>query len=158
EDVCDLFPDRWDAFRFNCHLAYSEKKKSGSAWPPPDPEAIPVIHDRNVLLTTTANGRFVDKAPAMGVQFAGFTWNAKFADLDNDEFVDLYAVNGWFPEKTRESHVFFHNQGGQRFVEKTVESGLGSFLPAGAYTYVDIDNDGDLDIVVAPVMGPILVY
>jgi uncharacterized membrane protein YraQ (UPF0718 family) len=158
EEICDLFPDRWDAFRFNCHAAYSEKKTSGATPPPPDSKAIPTILEQNVLLTSDGDGRFVDKAVAMGVQFAGFTWNAKFADLDNDEFVDLYAVNGWFPETSRMSHVFYHNQGGQRFVDRTTESGLTSFLPTGAYTYVDLDNDGDLDIVAAPGVGPILVY
>jgi uncharacterized membrane protein YraQ (UPF0718 family) len=157
EAACDRLPDRWDAFRFNCHLAYSEKKKSGAGFPR-DAQTIPVIGNRNVLLTPGGDGRFTDRAVAMGVQFAGFTWNAKFADLDNDEFVDLYAVNGWMPSKNRQSHFFYQNQGGQRFADKTRESGLTSFLPTGAYTYVDLDNDGDLDIVVAPLMGPLLVY
>ena len=158
EQICDLFPDRWDAFRFNCHVAYKERKASTAKQPPPDAQAIPAVGTHNVLLTPTAEGRFVDKAVAMGVQFAGFTWNAKFADLNNDEFVDLYAVNGWFAERSRESHVYYQNQGGQRFVDKTAETGLTSFLPASAYTYVDIDNDGDLDIVTVPVSGPVLVY
>jgi uncharacterized membrane protein YraQ (UPF0718 family) len=158
EHFCDLFPDRWDAFKFNCHLAYGQKKASSAATPRPSPQSIPSMGRHNVLLTPTADGRFTDQAVAMGVQFAAFTWNAKFADLDNDEFVDLYAVNGWFPSPNRESHFFYHNQGGQRFVDRTAESGLSSFLPTSAYTYVDIDNDGDLDIVVAPVVGPLLVY
>src|SRR5262245_43982177 len=158
ERICDLFPDRWDAFRFNCHVAYQERKTSGLTPPPPDHRAIPTIGNHNVLLTATAEGRFVDTAVDMGVQFAGFTWNAKFADLDNDEFVDLYAVNGWFAERARESHVYYQNDGGRRFVDKTTEAGLTSFLPTSAYTYVDIDNDGDLDIVAVPVTGPVLVY
>jgi len=158
ERICDLFPDRWDAFRFNCHAAYRERKTSGVTPPPPDNLAIPAVGNHNVLLTATGEGRFVDRAVAMGVQFAGFTWNAKFADLDNDEFVDLYAVNGWFAERARESHVYYQNDGGRRFVDKTTEAGLTSFLPTSAYTYVDIDNDGDLDIVAVPVMGPVLVY
>ncbi|HMH52772.1 MAG TPA: FG-GAP-like repeat-containing protein [Candidatus Acidoferrum sp.] len=157
EVACDRLPDRWDAFRFNCHLAYSEKKKSGAGFPR-DAQTVPGIGNRNVLLTPSGDGRFTDQAVAKGVQFAGFTWNAKFADLDNDEFVDLYAVNGWLPGKSRQSHFFYQNQGGQRFVDRTKESGLVSFLPTGAYTYVDLDNDGDLDIVVAPLMGPLLVY
>lgn len=158
EQICDLFPDRWAAFRVNCHAAYSERKKSSPVKVPPDNQAIPTILQHNVLLTPTGDGRFADKAVAMGVHFAGFTWNAKFADLDNDEFVDLYAVNGWFAERARESHVYYQNQGGQRFVDKTAEAGLTSFLPTSAYTYVDIDNDGDLDIVAVPVTGPVLVY
>jgi uncharacterized membrane protein YraQ (UPF0718 family) len=158
EAVCDMFPDRWDAFRYNCHVAYNEKRATGSARPQPDAESIPAVGDHNILLTPNDDGRFTDRAVNMGVQNAGFTWNAKFADLDNDEFVDLYAVNGWFPETGRQSHVFYLNQGGKQFVDRTVESGLTSFLPTGAYTYVDLDNDGDLDIVAVPGVGPILVY
>ena len=89
---------------------------------------------------------------------AGFTWNAKFADLNNDEYLDLYAVNGWFPEKTRSSHVLYLNQQGRQFSDQTRQAGLGSFLATSAYTFVDLDNDGDLDIVAVPISGPVVVH
>src|SRR5262249_41435014 len=57
-----------------------------------------------------------------------------------------------------ESHFYYQNEGGQRFTDKTKASGLTSFLPTSAYTYIDLDNDGDLDIVAVPVVGPVLVY
>ena len=46
----------------------------------------------------------------MGIDLSGWSWNAKFADLDNDEWQDLYVVNGTYgsPDK-RESNYFFHN-------------------------------------------------
>ena len=75
-------------------------------------QAIPVTMMDNVLLMSTGDGRFVDQASEWGVQTGGFTWNAKFADLDNDEFVDLYVVNGWFPSPRRESNFFYQNQQG----------------------------------------------
>jgi hypothetical protein len=161
QTLCDLFPDRWDALRFNCRQSYSEKLtekttvRKGASLPS---DSIPVNYKRNVLLVPTGDGRFVDKAVEMGVQVAGFTWNAKFADVDNDEFLDLYAVNGWFPDPGRDSHLFYHNRQGKGFVDEAAEAGLVSFLPTSAYTYVDLDNDGDLDIVTVPVVGPILVF
>lgn len=168
EEMCDLFPDSWEAFRFICHHGYGNRIGSAaepsrtngmSGSPKADGgQAIPDVFDKNVLLVPGGDGRFSDKAAEMGVQVAGFTWNAKFADVDNDEFVDLYAVNGWFPAVERESNVFFHNEQGKRFVDRTEQVGLTSFLSTSSYTYVDLDNDGDLDIVSVPIAGPVLVY
>jgi uncharacterized membrane protein YraQ (UPF0718 family) len=161
QSLCDLFSEKWDAFKFNCRQSYTEKLtelttvRSGKPLPP---GSIPVNYKRNVLLAPTGDGRFQDKAVEMGVNIAGFTWNAKFADVDNDEFIDLYAVNGWFPDPGRESHLFYRNRQGKGFVDESKQSGLTSFLPTSAYTYVDLDNDGDLDIVAVPVVGPVLVY
>src|SRR5262249_13628959 len=135
-ELCEMFPDRWDAFRFNCRYSYTEKPHLSPRRPVAS-DTIPVVLEENVLLAPTGNGRFVDKAAAMGVELAGFTWNAKFADLDNDGFVDLYAVNGWFPGSTRESHIFYRNEAGKRFVDATEAAGLTSFLPTSAYTYID---------------------
>ena len=165
---CELFPDAWEAFRYVCRNAYREavspypgdsaRRRMTISQKGVGNEEIPDVFQRNVLLSQSASGSFTDRATQMGIGIAGFTWNAKFADVDNDGYVDLFAVNGWLPERKQISHVFYSNQGGKRFVDKTHESGLGSFLAASAYTYVDLDNDGDLDIVVVPVAGPILVY
>ena len=56
------------------------------------------------------------------------------------------------------SNVFFHNYQGERFEAKQKEFGLENFNVTSAYTYIDIDNDGDLDIVTAGLNGPINVY
>jgi uncharacterized membrane protein YraQ (UPF0718 family) len=161
-DLCDRFPDRWKEFGLICRLGYKEAPKPDGSNPrrlkPADPAAIPIVGNNNVLLTPTGDGRFVDKAGPMGVQVAGFTWNARFADVDNDEFVDLYAVNGYFPGRNQQSHYFYRNEQGRRFVDATEEAGLLSYLATSAYTYVDLDNDGDLDIVAVPVVGPVVVY
>ena len=168
QDQCELFQDRWEAFRHICRQAYREAPEPEGGNPRRNKlygphragwaETIPVIHNHNVLLTPVADGRFADVAGDMGVKIAGFTWSARFADLNNDGFVDLYAVNGWLSERTQQSHLFFQNQQGKRFVDMTQEAGLTSFLATSSYTYVDIDNDGDLDIVAVPVVGPVLVY
>ena len=54
--------------------------------------------------------------------------------------------------------IFFQNYGGQNFKNRQNEFGLENFNAISTYTYIDIDNDGDLDIVTVPVNGPINAY
>jgi hypothetical protein len=115
----------------------------------------------NVLLVPNGQGGFVDQALELNLREAGWVWNAKFADLDQDEWKDIYIVNGYFNENTqpaRESNHYFHNNQGNGFVDETKAQGMQLFAESAAYTYVDVDNDGDLDIVAREVAGPVWVY
>ncbi len=78
--------------------------------------------------------------------------------MNNDEWQDLFVVNGEFASSTRESNIFFLNKNGAGFEDATETFGLESFMATTSYSYVDIDNDGDLDIVVVPVWGPVAIY
>jgi len=125
--------------------------------------AIPQVPNDNVLLVGQQNGRFVDRAKEFGIDKTDWAWNAKFADLDNDEWPDLYVANGtWWIDGPRSNsvptNVFFLNRQGQRFEEKTDEFGLQDFAVVTAYAPIDIDNDGDLDLVTNAVNAPIRVY
>ena len=44
--------------------------------------------------TSGANIRYDNMATAMGVDLGGWSFGAQFGDLNNDGFLDLYAVNG----------------------------------------------------------------
>jgi len=115
----------------------------------------------NVLLVPGEDGKFVDKALEFDLREAGWVWNAKFADLNHDEWQDIYIVNGYFNESTqpaRESNHLFLNNGGTKFLDATAESGMQLFAESTVYTYVDFDNDGDLDIIAREVLGPVWIY
>jgi hypothetical protein len=122
-------------------------------------QAIMQTKDRNILLVRSGEKGFVDRSEAMGLATTAWAWNAKFADLDNDQWQDLYVVNGtWLNTKGTTSNMFFANKTGRTFVHETEEFGLEDFLIVSAYTYLDFDKDGDLDIITNAVNGPARVY
>jgi enediyne biosynthesis protein E4 len=110
----------------------------------------------NVLHMMDTEGTFRNQAAAMGVAATGWTWSARFGDLDADGFLDLYAVNGMesvelfshLPgSRLVEPNAAFRNQGGEQFVPMP-GWGLGSRESGRGMSMADLDNDGDLDIVV----------
>lgn len=155
QSLCDLFPEAWEAFEFMCNESFRESVTFQG-----DEERleIPQLRDKNPLLMRGDDGVYQDVAADFGVQTGAWTWTAKFADLDNDEWQDLYIVNGDFPISTRESNIFFLNEQGKHFTDSTVEMGFESFLATTSYSYVDYDLDGDIDIIALPVIGTAFVY
>ena len=89
----------------------------------------------------------------------GWTWNSKFADVDNDQWQDLFVVNGcWWDKKIYNMNYFFKNEGGEFLNRSQLEMGLDDVGITHAFLYVDIDNDGDLDIITRSAIGQIFVY
>jgi len=122
-------------------------------------QAIPQRMNENVLLAWDASdGHFTDEAEQAGVGFTGWSWNARFADVDNDEWQDIYVVAGsWFratPSGTT-ANFFFHNEAGKTFSDQTNAFGLQNIMIVSAYTIVDFDRDGDLDFVTNSINGPL---
>ena len=119
---------------------------------------IPLRSMSNILLRGTPEVHFQDVSKDNRVETAEWSWNARFADLDNDEWQDLYVVNGVLITQEFATNNFFHNQQGKTFRSAEEEFGLKDLDHSSAYTYIDIDNDGDLDIIANTQYGPFKVY
>lgn len=153
---CQRIPDRWAHLRELC-ASLEAPWKSSLDLSQTFREQIKGMTQRN-LLFVEENGRYKNMAKQMGLDVMGWSWSTKFADLDNDGWQDIYSVNGLFDSRRRESNEFFRNIEGKVFERQTKESGLEDYFTAGAYTYVDFDADGDLDIITLPFSAPPHVY
>lgn len=121
-------------------------------------DEIPMQTQFNLLLSGKADHTFKDVSKEAKISTAEWSWNARFADLDNDEWQDLYVVNGVPITQEFASNNFFHNQNGKSFSQAQAEFGLDDHDHSSSYTYIDIDRDGDLDIIANTLYGPFKVY
>ncbi|MDX2487238.1 MAG: FG-GAP-like repeat-containing protein, partial [Gammaproteobacteria bacterium] len=154
-ELCRHIPNKQSRAYLLCDNYFKNSMKTTKA---EYQHAIPQRLNQNVLLLSDAEGKFTDKAEQYHVDIAGWGWNAKFADLDNDEWLDLYVVNGTIRRALTNTNFFFRNLQGKDFADKTMEFGLDGFMAVSSYTYLDFDNDGDLDIVTTSINGPLWVY
>ena len=112
-------------------------------------DEIPSVKHTN-LLYSPGDKTYRDITSDWHAGFGGWTWNARFADLDNDTYQDLYVSQGSRLRPGSVSATFYHNQKGTTFKEETRSFGLEDHVPSGSSVYIDVDNDGDLDIITHP--------
>lgn len=97
----------------------------------------------NRLFVNDGNGNYTDQADQFGIQIKNQSWTADFGDIDNDGDLDLVITNH---DATIQ---LFENDGTGNYTEITAGSGLeitGFFLQS---KFVDMDNDGFLDLMIA---------
>jgi hypothetical protein len=124
------------------------------------------------LYHNEGNGLFVDEAPRSEVGRASLLtlgFGCVFYDYDLDGWLDLLAVNGHIePEieriqkrvKYAQPPHLFRNLGKGKFAEVTASVGAGFAQPrvARGVAYADIDNDGDLDLLVTTNGGSAVLF
>ncbi len=127
----------------------------------PHVEGDPQIME-NVLYSFDASGQPRNIAPAAQLDGTGWTWSAKFGDLDNDGFQDLYVVNGMISlelfshlpnNELVEKNQAYRNLSGGGF-EPMPSWALNDTASGRGMSLADLDNDGDLDIVVNNLRSP----
>ncbi|MCB1866229.1 MAG: CRTAC1 family protein [Chromatiales bacterium] len=116
-----------------------------------------------------------------GLEATGWAWGADFLDFDNDGDDDLYVGNGMndfavysaenpyysdprgntrealFADSHRDANVFYENRDG-RLVNASRASGADLLGNTRAVVYLDMDDDGDLDMILNNFAGPAVVY
>lgn len=142
----------------------------------------------NCLQLNNGDGTFSDIAAAAGVHKTDWSWAALFADFDHDGFQDLFITNGYkrdtkdndLPLRVQElkannpspsvedvlgvipstklKNYMFRNRDGLSFERVNSTWGLDHKVNSNGAIYVDLDRDGDLDLVINNVDEPASIY
>ena len=125
-------------------------------------------NEANTFYRNQGRGVFEDRTSEVGLFRLGFTgFGTRFVDYDNDGWLDLVIVNGAVrqlgsqiragdPYPLRQRNTLFHNDQGRKFTDVTERAG-DAFAPlhvARGLIAGDLDNDGDVDLVIANNNGP----
>ncbi|MCF6263185.1 MAG: CRTAC1 family protein [Xanthomonadales bacterium] len=89
------------------------------------------------------DGKFKDATKQVGLHLRAWGLGCAVGDIDQDGFADLFVTTAVGPNR------LFRNRGDGRFEDWTSRSGVGSDLLSTSAAFGDLDNDGDLDLVVA---------
>ena len=118
------------------------------------PTADAPVFGVNPLMLGQGDGTFVRAETLWGVEDLVVGWGALFLDLDNDAHLDLYVNHQFAPNK------LWRNPGVPPAQLVPNAGGAGGASSRWSYStiFTDIENDGDLDMVVSDLAANLFLY
>ncbi len=139
---------------------------------------VTTVRGGNVLFQNDGRGRFVDVSVASGLNYTGHSSGALFFDYNRDGRLDLFLANvgryttdtiggegykyyvgfndafaGHLRPERAEPSILYRNDGGNRFVDVSEQTGLQDVSWSGDASAVDVNDDGWLDLYVLNMQG-----
>ncbi len=151
---------------------YEQDAEALSAWAPIMESMMDEPHDASDpqvmenVLQVSGGSNYLNEAQSRGIDATGWSWSGKFADFDQDGYLDLYIVNGMMENTTFahlpnhelvEQNQIFQNDGTGHFVN-VPDWGLQVSDSGRGMSIADLDQDGDLDIVVNNLRSPATLF
>jgi enediyne biosynthesis protein E4 len=130
----------------------------------------------NTMQLGNGDGTFSEMGQLAGVSKTDWSWAPLFADFDNDGLKDLFISNGYrrdirdrdynkyideisydhtdfedilsLSEESKIENYFFKNMGDLKFKKVMTDWKMDIDVNSNGAAYADLDNDGDLDLVV----------
>jgi hypothetical protein len=105
-------------------------------------------NDNNLLYLNSADGEFTQSMSGDPVLDGGLSETACWGDYDNDGFLDLVVTNSGSNGLARRNFLY-HNEKNGSLSRVTVNAVSGDVEFSRGVTWIDYDNDGDVDLFVA---------
>jgi hypothetical protein len=108
---------------------------------------MPATAETLTLYRNNGDGTFTDVTRSVGLDRVVPAMGANFGDLDNDGYLDMYLGTGTPSFGALMPNIMLKNVAGTRFVDVTEATGTGHLQKGHGVAFIDIDNDGDEDVV-----------
>lgn len=120
-------------------------------------QSFPRQKSSNILLLWSSEWKFKNVTNSFWIERSDWSWNANIFDINNDNFLDIFVVNGSSQDvRFTENHLFKNNE--WKSFEKVTDSWLELINPTYVYSYWNFDWDLDNDIFVKDLMWNIIFY
>ncbi len=140
----------------------------------------------NTLQLNNGNGTWSEVGQLAGIARTDWSWAPLFCDLDNDGWKDLLITNGYLHDvrnndfarnvydtirsgagyygalnlvpSTRIRNYLYRNNGDLTFADSSQAWGFTEPINSNGAAYADLDNDGDLDLVINNINATASIY
>jgi enediyne biosynthesis protein E4 len=135
-------------------IAHDGAPSDGSSWADADNDGdldafvVNWYNVNNLFYLNDGTGRFTRITAGAAVNDAGYSETCTWGDYDNDGLVDLYVTNSGSPSLGAKQNFLYHNDGGGTFTKILTGPIVTDARYSRGATWVDYDNDGDLDMYV----------